>query len=42
MLAGVMLLGAASVSSGLNLSLVVAHGAAASLLLAVVATLLRR
>ena len=42
MLAGVMLLGAASVSSGLNLSLVVAHGAAAALLLAVVATLLRR
>ncbi len=42
MLAGVMLLGVASVSSGLNLALVVAHGVAAALLLAVVATLLRR
>ncbi|TXG86596.1 MAG: hypothetical protein E6R10_09655 [Rhodocyclaceae bacterium] len=42
MLAGVVLLGVASVSSGLNLALVVAHGIAAALLLAVVATLLRR
>lgn len=42
MLVGVMLLGMAAVDSGLDLWLVVGHGVAAALLLAAVATLLRR
>lgn len=42
MLVGVMLLGMAAVDSGLDLWLVIGHGVAAALLLAAVATLLRR
>ncbi len=42
LLVGVMLLGMAAVSSGFDLWLVVGHGAAAALLLAAMATLLRR